>query len=90
MGCNGDGCRFELCREHDCCLHHPIDDRLDFVLHEKEDATKSTCKWLGSLEHETHEICMSHCFSTMMQPISFQSMPSVLVFELTQKKFKSQ
>src|ERR1700723_137238 len=34
-----------------------IDDRLDFVLHEKEDATKSTCKWLGSLEHETHEIC---------------------------------
>jgi len=34
-----------------------INDRLEFVLHEKEDTPKSICKWLGSLEHETHEKC---------------------------------
>src|ERR1700734_1386815 len=64
-----------------------IDDRLEFVLHEKEDTPKSTCKWLGSLEHETHEKC-PHCFSAMMQPINFKSAPSVLVFEINSRKIK--
>ena len=32
-----------------------IDDRLNFVLYEKEDTPKSTSHWLRSLEHETHE-----------------------------------
>ena len=27
----------------------PINDRLEFVLYEKEDMPKSTCSWLGSL-----------------------------------------
>src|SRR5882762_10474945 len=43
-----------------------IDDRLEFVLYEKEDTPKSTCKWLGSLEHETHEKC-PHCFNPFSQ-----------------------
>jgi hypothetical protein len=55
-----------------------VDDRLEFVLYEKEDTPKSTCKWLRSLKHETHEKC-PHCFSEMMQPINFKSAPSVLV-----------
>src|SRR5882762_2801667 len=29
-----------------------VDHRLEFVLYEKEDIPKSTCTWLGSLEHE--------------------------------------
>jgi hypothetical protein len=65
----------------------PINDRLEFVLHEKEDMAKSTCKWLGSLEHETHEKC-PHCLSAMMQPISFKSTPSVLVFEINSRNIK--
>src|SRR6202044_390223 len=48
-----------------------IDDRLDFVLYEKEDTPKSTSYWLRSLEHETHEIC-PQCFSAMMQPTADQ------------------
>ena len=65
----------------------PINDRLEFVLHEKEDMPKSICKWLGSLEHETHEKC-PHCFSAMTQPISFKSIPSVLVFEINSRNIK--
>jgi hypothetical protein len=38
-----------------------IDDRLDFVLYEKEDTPKSTSHWLRSLEHETYERC-PECF----------------------------
>ena len=48
-----------------------IDDKLEFVLYEKEDTPKSTSKWLGSLEHENHKKC-PHCFSAMMQPINFK------------------
>ena len=65
----------------------PINDRLEFVLYEKEDMPKSIHKWLGSLEHETHEKC-PHCFSAMMQPISFKSIPSVLVFEINSRNIK--
>jgi hypothetical protein len=43
--------------------------------------SKSIPRWFGSLEHETHERC-PHCFSTMIQPISFKPIPSVLVFEI--------
>src|SRR6202790_3123844 len=64
-----------------------INDRLELVLYEKEDTPKSTCKWLGSLEHETHEKC-SHCSSAMMQPVSFKSAPSVLVFEINSRNMK--
>jgi len=64
-----------------------INDRLELVLYEKEDTPKSTCKWLGSLEHETHEKC-PHCFSAMMQPVSFKSAPSVLVFEINSRNIK--
>ena len=64
-----------------------VDDRLEFVLYEKEDTPKSTCKWLRSLKHETHEKC-PHCFSEMMQPINFKSAPSVLVFEINSKNIK--
>jgi hypothetical protein len=58
-----------------------IDDSLEFVLFEKGDSPKSTCHWLGSFEHETHERC-PQCFSAMMWPISFKTIPSVLVFEI--------
>ena len=34
-----------------------IDDRLDFILYEKEDIPKSTSHWVRSLEHETQERC---------------------------------
>src|ERR1700683_3983745 len=61
-----------------------INDRLQFMLYEKEDTPKSTCQWLGSLKHETHEKC-PHCFSEMMQPIGFKSAPSVLVFEINSR-----
>ena len=64
-----------------------INDRLELVLYEKDDTPKSTCKWLGSLEHETHEKC-PHCFSAMMQPVSFKSAPSVLVFETNSRNIK--
>ena len=57
------------------------------MLHEKEDMPKSICKWLGSLEHETHEKC-PHFFSAMIQPISFISIPSVLVFEINSRNIK--
>jgi hypothetical protein len=57
------------------------------VLHAKEDMPKSTYKWLGSLEHETHEKCL-HCISALMQPISFKSTPSVLVYEINSKNNK--
>ena len=64
-----------------------IDDRLDFVLYEKEDTPKSTSHWLRSLEHETHERC-PECFSAMMQPISFKSAPNVLIFEINSRNIK--
>jgi hypothetical protein len=64
-----------------------IDDRLDFVLYEKEDIPKSTSHWLRSLQHETHEIC-PQCFSAMMQPISFKSAPNVLIFEINSRNIK--
>src|ERR1700683_5629957 len=64
-----------------------IDDRLDFVLYEKEDTPRSTSHWLSSLEHETHERC-PQCFSAMMQPISFKSAPSVLIFEINSRNIK--
>jgi hypothetical protein len=65
----------------------PINGRLEFVLHKKEDTPKSICKWLGSLEHETHEKCPL-CLSAMIQPISFKFIPSVLVFEINSKNIK--
>ena len=64
-----------------------VDDRLEFVLYEKEYMPKSTSKWLGSLEHETHEKC-PHCFAEMVQPINFKSTPSVLVFEINSRNIK--
>jgi hypothetical protein len=57
------------------------------VLYEKENTPKSTIHWLGSLEHETHERC-PQCFSAMMQPISFKSAPSMLVFEINSRNIK--
>ena len=38
-------------------------------------------KTIRSVEHETHKKCPS-CFSAIMQPISFKSIPSVLVIEI--------
>jgi len=64
-----------------------IDDGLDFVLYGKADTPKSTCEWLQYLEHETHEKCPI-CSSAMMQPISFKSIPSVLVFEINSKNIR--
>src|SRR5882762_181111 len=64
-----------------------IDDILEFVSHEKDDSQKQTSQWLGSLEYETHERC-PQCFSEMMQPISFKTIPSVLVFEINSKNIK--
>ena len=64
-----------------------IDDRLDFVLYEKEDTPKSTGLWLRSLKHETHERC-PQCFSAMMEPISFKSAPNVLIFEINSRNIK--
>ena len=64
-----------------------IDDRLEFILYEKEETPNSTCNWLGSLEHETHERC-PQCFSAMMQPISFKTVPSVSVFEINTRVIK--
>jgi len=72
----------------DCEYSEPfIDDRLDFVLYEKDDIQKSTSHWLKSLEHETHERC-PECFSAMMQPISFKSAPNVLIFEINSRNIK--
>jgi hypothetical protein len=71
-----------------CEYSEPImNDRLDFVLHEKEETPKSTSQWLWSLEHETHEKC-PHCFSALKEPISFKSAPNVLVFEINSKNIK--
>jgi len=64
-----------------------IDDSLEFVLHEKDDSQKSTSQWLGSLEHKTHERC-PQCLSALMQPISFKTIPSVLVFEINSRNIK--
>ena len=71
------------------CEHseRSIDDSLEFVIYEKDDSPKSTCHWLGSLEHETHER-YPQCFSAMMQPISFKTIPSVLVFEINSRNIK--
>ena len=76
---------------HDCtsCEHSEpsIDDRLGFVLYEREDTPKSTSHWLRSLEHETHKRC-PECFSAMMQPISFKSAPNVLIFDINSRNIK--
>jgi hypothetical protein len=63
-----------------------VDYRLEFVLYEKEDTPKSTCKWLRSLKYETYEKC--YWFSKMMLPINFKSAPSVLVFETNSRNMK--
>jgi hypothetical protein len=71
-----------------CAYSEPsVDDRLDFVLYEKEDAPQSTSHWLRLLEHETHDRC-PQWFSAMMQPISFKSAPNVLVFEINSRNIK--
>ena len=71
-----------------CDYSEPVmDDRLGFILYEKQEIPKSTCQWLGSLEHETHEKC-PHCFSALRQPISFKSAPSILVFEINSRNIK--
>jgi len=64
-----------------------VNDRLEFVLYEKGDTPKSTCNWLGSLQHETHERCPQF-FSAMIQPISFKTSPSMLVFEINTRNIK--
>src|SRR6202453_1423040 len=64
-----------------------IDDRLDFVLYEKEDTSKSTSHWLRSLKHETQGRC-PQCFSAIMQPIRFNSAPNVLIFEINSRNIK--
>ena len=46
---------------------------------------KSTSHWLRSLEYKIHERC-PQCFSEMRQPISFKSVPNVLVFEINSRK----
>ena len=61
--------------------------QLECVLYEKNDSAKSTCHWLGSLKHETHERC-PQCFSAMMQPISFKSVPNVLIFEINSRNIE--
>jgi hypothetical protein len=74
------------------CFHlmnffHMHQHSLEFVLYGKDDSPKPTCHWLGSFEHETHERC-SQCFSAMMQPISFKTIPSFLVFEINSRNIK--
>jgi hypothetical protein len=71
-----------------CEYSEPImNDRLDFVLHEKVEMPKSTSQWLWSLEHETHEECPD-CSCALKQPISFKSAPNLLVFEINSKNIK--
>jgi len=64
-----------------------MNDRLEFILYEKEETPKSTAHWLCSLEHETHEECPD-CSCALKQPISFKSAPNMLVFEINSKKIK--
>jgi hypothetical protein len=63
-----------------------IDDKLDFVLYEKEDTPESTSysHRVRSLEDEA----CPQCFSGTMQPISFKSAPNVLVFEINSRNIK--
>src|ERR1700683_4515331 len=58
-----------------------------FILEVSKRCCGHCSHWLRSLEHETHERC-SHCFSAMMQPISFRSVPNVLVFEINSRNIK--
>ena len=62
-------------------LELTMNDRLKFILDEKEDALKSTSHWLCSLKHETCEKCPD-CSCALKWPIMFKSVPSVLVFEI--------
>ena len=79
---------FSSCECTNCEYYElSINNRLEFVLYEKEDTLKSTCNWLGSLKHETHEICPQF-FSAMMQPLSFKTSPSMLVFEINTRNIK--
>ena len=64
-----------------------IDDRLDFILYEKDNASKSTGNWVRALKHKTHERC-PECFYVMMQPISFKSAPNILIFEINSRNIK--
>ena len=67
-----------------CDYSEPImDDRLEFILYEKAVTPKSTCQWLGSLEHETHEKCPD-CSTALIQPINFK----LLVFEINSRNIK--
>src|ERR1700736_6350351 len=71
-----------------CDYSEPImDDTLRFILYEKAVTPKSTCQWLGSLEHETHKKCPD-CSSALTQPINFKSAPNVLVFEINSRNIK--
>ena len=64
-----------------------MNDRLDFVLHEKEETPKSTPQWLWSLKHGTHEQCPD-CSHALKKPISFKSAPNVLVFKINSINIK--
>src|SRR6267154_2109532 len=64
-----------------------MNDGLEFILYEKEAASKSASHWLCSLEHETHKKCPD-CSCALKQPISFKSAPSVLVFEINSQNMK--
>ena len=57
------------------------------MVYEKEDTPKLTSHRLRSLENETQERC-SECFSAMIQPISFESAPNVLIFEINSRNIK--
>jgi hypothetical protein len=60
-----------------------IDDKLDFVLYEKEDTPESTSysHRVRSLEDEA----CPQCFSGTMQPISFKSAQMCWFLKLTQE-----
>ena len=64
----------------------PMNDRLEFILYEKEDAPKVHIP-LVMLLRETHEKCPD-CSCVLKQPISFKSAPNVLVFEINSKNTK--
>jgi len=71
-----------------CDYYEPtMNDRLEFILYEKEDMPKSTSHWLCSLEHETHEKCPD-CACALKQPITFKSVPNVLVFEINSRNIR--
>jgi hypothetical protein len=64
-----------------------IEDRLGYVLDLGLSTGSSTSQWLRQLHHNTNERC-SECWSQIIQPISYDTSPNLLIFNCANANMK--